>query len=143
MLKISRLPARHSGSLRVIFFTILFQFFFISCRRDGITPNDGTVSLGTPLYTSLPRGYISLTYDDGPGPGTLDLIKYLHSENICATFFVVGDSDPGGGYMHYPLLDSLICYGQRIGNHNTQPSGPGGTFLSGPDISDQAKSVGY
>jgi peptidoglycan/xylan/chitin deacetylase (PgdA/CDA1 family) len=58
-----------------------------------------------------------MTYDDGPGPGTLALAKYLHSENICATFFVVGDSDPGGGYVHYPLLDSLIFYGQRIGNH--------------------------
>jgi len=113
MLKISRLPARHSGSLPVIVFTILF----ISCKQENLSRNDGTVSLGTPLYTSLPRGYISLTYDDGPGPGTVDLARYLSSEKICATFFVVGDSDPGGGYMHYPVLDSLVYYGQRIGNH--------------------------
>ncbi len=113
MLKISRLPARHSGSLPVIVFTILC----ISCKQENLSRNDGTVSLGTPLYTSLPRGYISLTYDDGPGPGTVDLARYLSSEKICATFFVVGDSDPGGGYMHYPVLDSLVYYGQRIGNH--------------------------
>ena len=117
MLKTSRLHARYAGSLPFIFLTILFQFVFISCRHDNLSPNDGTVSLGTPLYTSLPRGLISITYDDGPGPGTLALAKYLHSENICATFFVVGDSEQGGGFMHYPILDSLIFYGQRIGNH--------------------------
>ena len=64
--------ARHSGNLPVIVFTLLFQFLFISCKQDNISPNDGTVSLGTPLYTSLPRGYDFMTYDDGPGPGTLD-----------------------------------------------------------------------
>ncbi len=69
------------------------------------------------MYVTLPKGLISLTYDDGPGPGTLDLAKYLYSEHICATFFVVGDSEPGGGYLHYPILDSLMYYGQRIGNH--------------------------
>ena len=117
MLKISRLPVRNPCSLLVIRFLILLPLLFVSCKPSYLYPKDGTVSLGTPLYITLPKGYISLTYDDGPGPGTLDLAKWLHSENICATFFVVGASDPGGGYMHYPLLDSLIYYGQRIGNH--------------------------
>ncbi len=112
-----RLHAWCTGTLSVFLCFLLFPFLFISCKRDNLYPNDGTVSLGTPLYTTLPKGYISLTYDDGPGPGTVDLAKYLRSEKICATFFVVGDSDPGGGYMHYPVLDSLIYYGQRIGNH--------------------------
>ena len=112
-----RLHAWCTGTLSVFLCFLLFPFLFISCKRDNLYPNDGTVSLGTPLYTTLPKGYISLTYDDGPGPGTVDLAKYLRSEKICATFFVVGDSDPGGGYMHYPVLDSLVYYGQRIGNH--------------------------
>jgi peptidoglycan/xylan/chitin deacetylase (PgdA/CDA1 family) len=89
---------------------ILFQLLFISCKQENIYPKDGTVSVRTPLYTSLPKGLISLTYDDGPGPGTVDLAKYLHSEKICATFFVVGNGDLGGGYMRYPVLDSLIHY---------------------------------
>ena len=97
--------------------TLLVIFLFISCKRDLIHPKDATVALGAPMYTILPKGYISLTYDDGPGPGTVDLAKYLRSQNICATFFVVGDSDPGGGFMHYPVLDSLIYYGQRVANH--------------------------
>ena len=114
MSKNFRLHLRLSGAWLVI---PLFSLLFISCNRNHLHPKDSTLSVVAPLYTSLPKGYISLTYDDGPGPGTLDLVKYLHSENICATFFVVGDSDPGGGYMHYPILDSLRYYGQRIGNH--------------------------
>jgi peptidoglycan/xylan/chitin deacetylase (PgdA/CDA1 family) len=117
MLNFFRLPARSTGTLPVFLCIFVFQFLFISCKRDNLYTNDGKVSLGTPLFTSLPKGYISLTYDDGPGPGTLDLAKYLHSENICATFFVVGQSDAGGGYINYPILDSLVFYGQRIGNH--------------------------
>ncbi|HET7000794.1 MAG TPA: FG-GAP-like repeat-containing protein [Puia sp.] len=112
-----RLHGRCTGALSVFHCFLLFPFLLISCRRDNLYPNDGTVSLGTPFYASLPKGYISLTYDDGPGPGTADLAKWLRSEKICATFFVVGNSDPGGGYMHYPVLDSLVYYGQRIGNH--------------------------
>jgi len=112
-----RLHARYSGHWLFVPCILLLQYFFIGCRPDKVSPNNGTVKLGAPLYTSLPKGFISLTYDDGPGPGTLDLAKYLHSEKICATFFVVGQSDEGGGYINYPLLDSLVYYGQRIGNH--------------------------
>ena len=117
MSKIFNWPVRHPGTLPSIHCVILFHLLFISCQRNNLYPMDGTVSVGAPMYTTLPKGLISLTYDDGPGPGTLELAKYLHSENICATFFVVGDSYQGGGFMHYPLLDSLIYYGQRIGNH--------------------------
>ena len=117
MSNIFRLPARRLRRPDVFYRILLLPFLFVSCKQTNISPKDGSVSLRTPLYITLPKGYISLTYDDGPGPGTVDLIKYLNSEKICATFFVVGDSDPGGGYMHYPVLDSLIFYGQRIGNH--------------------------
>ncbi len=117
MSKMLRLNARQRGTLSIIHCAILFHLLFISCKRNVLHPKDGTVSLGSPMYATLPKGLISLTYDDGPGPGTLELAKWLHSENICATFFVVGNSDQGGGYINYPLLDSLVYYGQRIGNH--------------------------
>ncbi len=117
MSKTFRIHVRNCTTMLAILFCILSHFLFISCRRDELYPPDRAVSLGSNLYMELPRKLISLTYDDGPGPGTLELAKYLHSENICATFFVVGDSGPGGGFKNYPLLDSLIYYGQRIGNH--------------------------
>lgn len=112
-MKFFSLPAWHTGSLLVFLCALLFT----SCKQTNLSPKGGTASVRGPMYVSLPKGLISLTYDDGPGPGTLELAKYLHSEHICATFFVVGNSDAGGGYEHYPLLDSLIYYGQRIGNH--------------------------
>src|SRR3954452_10225335 len=111
---IYRLHAWHKISLFKSCWVIVFPLLIISCKQTNIYPDHGTVSLVAPMVTLLPKGLISLTYDDGPGPGTLDLAKYLHSENVCATFFVVGDSEPGGGYLHYPILDSMIYYGQRI-----------------------------
>ncbi len=38
----------------------------------------------------LPPGTICLTYDDGPGPETLELGRYLAEQHIPATFFVIG-----------------------------------------------------
>lgn len=117
MPKFFRLHARHNTSLPFIYYIITATLLLNACKRDMTHPKDAFVKLGGPLYASLPKGYISLTYDDGPGPGTVALAKYLRSQNICATFFVVGSSAQGGGFMHYPVLDSLIYYGQRIGNH--------------------------
>ena len=62
---------------------------------------------------------IALTYDDGPGPGTLVLAQYLSQQHISATFFVVGMDfyDRSGGFFPNPVLGNLFSYGQRIGNH--------------------------
>src|SRR3954470_21024802 len=114
---IFRLHARHKFIMPRFLCVLLFCLFGISCKKNNEYSEHGTAYVVAPMTITLPTGLISLTYDDGPGPGTLDLAKYLHSENICATFFVVGDSEAGGGYLHYPILDSLIYYGQRIGSH--------------------------
>ena len=37
---------------------------------------------------SLPPGYLSLTYDDGPGYATEPIAAFLEDEGIPATFFV-------------------------------------------------------
>lgn len=78
-------------------------------------------------------GEIALTYDDGPGPGTLVLAQYLHQQHISATFFVVGsdDYDPTGGYFPNPQLNNLFANGQRIGNHT----------LNHQDLTDPATNV--
>lgn len=85
--------------------------------KDGFGDLERAACVSSKMYSKLPKGLISLTYDDGPGPGTLKLAKYLYEQHICATFFVVGNSVAGGGYKNYPYLDSLIFYGQRIGSH--------------------------
>lgn len=57
---------------------------------------------------------IFLTFDDGPVPDvTLQLLDLLDVENICATFFCVGQN-----VEQYPELFSEIKRrGHRIGNH--------------------------
>jgi peptidoglycan/xylan/chitin deacetylase (PgdA/CDA1 family) len=38
----------------------------------------------------LPPKTLCMTYDDGPGPHTLELGRYLFAEGIRAAFFVIG-----------------------------------------------------
>jgi peptidoglycan/xylan/chitin deacetylase (PgdA/CDA1 family) len=42
------------------------------------------------IVPALPDGRIALTYDDGPGPNSLELARYLNNLGVKATFFVVG-----------------------------------------------------
>lgn len=55
---------------------------------------------------------IYLTFDDGPGPYTQELLDVLERYNVRATFFVV-DSD----YRH--LMKDIVAGGHSIGIHST------------------------
>ena len=80
----------------------------------------------------LPAGYLSLTYDDGPGEGTLEIARFLATRVVPATFFVNGchlegappaDSNGTGSCIRnessYPhgFYAELIRLGHRVGNH--------------------------
>ncbi len=80
--------------------------------------------------SSFPDGVIALTWDDGPDTGTLALARFLRSQGVSATFFVVGEwregisEEPGKGarvfatgYEHLPILGTLVGLGHRLGNH--------------------------
>lgn len=63
--------------------------------------------------TDLPPGTLCLTYDDGPGPRTRELARFLFAEGIRAAFFVIGsvaEKEPG-------LLRQMADWGHVIGNH--------------------------
>lgn len=63
----------------------------------------------------LPVRHVALTFDDGPGERTLELARYLASESIPATFFVVGrraDSERGRA-----VLRELRALGHLVANH--------------------------
>jgi peptidoglycan/xylan/chitin deacetylase (PgdA/CDA1 family) len=58
-------------------------------------------------------GQVALTFDDGPGPQTLDVLEELQREHAVATFFVMGShavSDPD-------VVRALYKAGMQIGNH--------------------------
>lgn len=44
------------------------------------------------LLTRRPTKQVALTYDDGPGPDTADLVDFLVAENVPATFFLLGEA---------------------------------------------------
>jgi len=54
-----------------------------------------------------------LTFDDGPGELTLDILEILREHRVPATFFVNGEDTP---YGHY-LYRRKIAEGHALGNH--------------------------
>jgi peptidoglycan/xylan/chitin deacetylase (PgdA/CDA1 family) len=58
-------------------------------------------------------GQVALTFDDGPGPQTLDVLAELRREHAVATFFVMGSHAAGDPSTVKALYDA----GMQIGNH--------------------------
>jgi peptidoglycan/xylan/chitin deacetylase (PgdA/CDA1 family) len=57
---------------------------------------------------------VALTYDDGPNPPYTDqIVEYLHSQNVRATFFVVGIAVQA----HPESVRREVEYGDVVGNH--------------------------
>ena len=57
---------------------------------------------------------VALTFDDGPGPYTAELLDFLQQEGVRATFFVLGtrvDSYP-------KLIRRMAAEGHEVGNHS-------------------------
>src|SRR3954453_7796050 len=67
---------------------------------------------------SVYRGYgkrrsIALTFDDGPSPGTLELLDYFAKEGVKATFFQCGVN-----VLRHPDISRRVSEaGHEIGNH--------------------------
>ena len=79
----------------------------------------GSVSRSSQLFgPSVYRGpgrrrSIALTFDDGPSEGTQDLLDYLASENVFATFFQCGMN-----VRRLPhVAGRVAACGHQIGNH--------------------------
>jgi peptidoglycan/xylan/chitin deacetylase (PgdA/CDA1 family) len=63
--------------------------------------------------SELPSMTVALSFDDGPGPRTVELVDYLASKGIPATFFINGNHVPG----KQAALDAEVNRGMIIGNH--------------------------
>ncbi|GAA0627503.1 hypothetical protein GCM10010394_68070 [Streptomyces crystallinus] len=57
---------------------------------------------------------IALTFDDGPGPYTAQLLDILRRENVRATFFLVGNEPV---HTHPDLVRRIAREGHVVGNH--------------------------
>ena len=73
-----------------------------------------SIALASLIYRGHNPKHIALTFDDGPVLGVTDqVLKILKSENISATFFVVGNKVA----KQPELLRKVFKAGHEIGNH--------------------------
>ena len=73
----------------------------------------GGCTNGTDVEVCPTKNTWGLTYDDGPAPYTPDLLDYLQSENLTATFYTVGSR-----VLSYPgLLQREYLAGHDIAVH--------------------------
>ena len=59
------------------------------------------------------EGLVALTFDDGPGPQTPDILDLFRQHGGHGTFFVLGESVEG----REEILGRTIAEGHEIGNH--------------------------
>ncbi|MBY9077931.1 polysaccharide deacetylase family protein [Paenibacillus sp. HN-1] len=65
-------------------------------------------------YFGLPKGYVALTFDDGPSPYTKKIVDILINRNVAATFLFIGQNvEHNRGAVAYASE-----HGMAIGNHS-------------------------
>ncbi len=78
-------------------------------------------SVFAPSVWRIPAGRhsIALTFDDGPSPATLPLLKLLQQHRVPATFFQIGQN-----VARFPEISrQVIAEGHEVGNHSqTHPN---------------------
>ena len=73
-------------------------------------PRTVTVQKDYPVDGPIPDRVIYLTFDDGPGAYTAELLDVLKKHNVRATFFVTGNGDPS-------LIAREEAEGHSVGIH--------------------------
>lgn len=86
------------------------EFFFCLLLVAGVLSGSERI-----FYTDGPteKKLVSLTFDDGPGKYTEEILKILTEKNIRATFFVEGSQV----VLRPQLLKKVFASGQEIGIH--------------------------
>lgn len=78
------------------------------------TPGDPNLPVQGPYDDYQGQKIVALTFDDGPGPYTEELLDFLKQEGVRVTFFVLGTRVDA-----YPkLIRRMAAEGHEIGNHS-------------------------
>lgn len=68
----------------------------------------------TPWVASDGKKYVALTFDDGPGRYTDELLNILKQKNVPATFYVLGKNVSG----NEAIMQKMHANGHEIGSHS-------------------------
>lgn len=83
------------------------------------------------------RKCVALTFDDGPGSFTAELVSVLRSRQVPATFFLVGDR-----VRQAPDLVALVDdTGMEVGNHSSHHDDL--TFLNAQEMRDDLQATSH
>ncbi len=77
----------------------------------------GPVTLTCPPFSAKGAPQICLTFDDGPGPETLEVLDILNEFGVPATFFMIGERVAGFDQQE-ALRERLRQGGHRVANHS-------------------------
>jgi len=90
-----------------------------------------TTRTTTTTATAAQRGVVYLTFDDGPGPATPEVLALLAQHHVTATFFVTG----ANASTNPQLLAAIRAAGHAVGDHTWDH--PQLTTLSASGVIDQ------
>ena len=106
----------------LLMITMTFGMNLLSCNENQVSDLD-EFSQRTDFGArgGLAAKTLTLTFDDGPGPRTLELARYLADEGISATFFVLANA----ASKNLQVLAELQELGHIVANHTVNhPSMP-------------------
>ena len=112
----------------------VFAGFVNSPEFTGICAEYG-ITRGNRRYVDPNRPMVALTFDDGPGPRTAEIVSCLQSHGAAATFFVVGMN----AERYTDTLARMRRAGCEIGNHTYDHTNL--TRLSAADIQGEISTV--
>ena len=69
---------------------------------------------GRYIYAGMPKGYVALTFDDGPHPSrSPSILKILADYQVHATFFLIGNN----AKRHPNIVQKILAQGHSYGSH--------------------------
>lgn len=100
------------------FLVLLALTTVISCDKKPVSAAQSFVNVFAPAsiesFGLAGTKNIALTFDDGPGAGTAEILKVLKKYNIRATFFTLGEQA-----LLYPgLMRQIEADGHIVANHS-------------------------
>lgn len=86
----------------------------VQIALKNTAPGDPNLPVSGPYDDYAGQKIVALTFDDGPGPYTEELLDFMKQEGVRATFFVLGTRVDA-----YPkLIRRMAEEGHEIGNHS-------------------------